>query len=350
MKFNLISLAAVLIATLSPTPTWGAKALPLHVDGNKVVDSRGHAVLLEGVNIPGIEWSNNGDHNVDSTRVAIQDWHVKIIRVPLCEDRWFGKAPGQTDGGASYRDLVHTVVKMATDAGVYSILDLHWSDRDQWGEDIGQHKMPDQHSIEFWKSCAAAYANAPSVVFDLYNEPHDISWDIWQNGGDVTDHRGDNQTDVTYHSPGMQALLDTIRATGANNMVIAGGPGWASELSGLATGHALKDNGGNGVVYADHFYPFGGETVDQWETRIAGFAATYPIIVSEFGSDPSGGHGETGSEWVQHVLRVLHAHHWDWTAWCFHPSASPCLLKDWTYAPSDHFGVYVKAALSGNWP
>jgi len=351
MKFSPIILTAgVSFALASPVVAKPIRLSPLHVSGTSIVDVKNHKVVLTGVNIPGIEWSSTGDNNVDSTKVAVDTWHAKIIRVPLSEDRWFGKGPGQTDDGKAYRALVHTVVKEAADAGVYTILDLHWSTPGQWGVDIGQHKMPDQNSLEFWKSLASTYANAPSVIFDLYNEPHDIDWDVWQHGGEITDHRDKNESDHTYVAPGMQSLLDTVRSTGAKNMVIAGGPGWASDLSGLASGHALKDPRGNGVVYANHFYPFGGETVDQWEARLADVAKNYPIFIGEFGSDPPGGHGETGPEWVQHVLRVVHKHNWSWTAWCFHPSASPCLLKDWTYAPTDHFGVYVKSALAGQFP
>jgi hypothetical protein len=343
------SLAFVLLAALT-APSCAAphrSAAPaLHVSGNRLLDGKDRPIALRGVDLPGLEWSVTGDHSLESAEVATQFWNARLIRLPLCEDSWFGKNSGQTDGGAAYRDLVHQIVKAIASRGAYVVLDLHWSDGDRWGTDIGQHKMPDNHSLAFWRSVAGTYANAPSVMFDLYNEPHDISWNVWKNGGTVTDHSTKDAQDNTYITPGMQALLDTVRSTGARNVVIAGGPGWASDFKGLFAGDALTDPTGNGVMYADHFYPFGDETVDQWESRMELVSAKYPIYVGEFGSDPPGGHGESGSQWVRHVLSVLDAHDWSWTAWCLHPSATPSLISDWNYTPTSHFGVYVKQALA----
>jgi len=53
--------------------------------------------------------------------------------------------------------------------------DLHWSDCGEWGANIAQHSMPDQNSVVFWKDCAAACRDHPAVIFDLYNEPHDVT-------------------------------------------------------------------------------------------------------------------------------------------------------------------------------
>ena len=60
------------------------------------------------------------------------------------------------------------------------LLDLHWSDAGEWGRHIGQHKMPDENTVAFWSDAAARYKNDPAVLFDLYNEPHDVPWEVWQ--------------------------------------------------------------------------------------------------------------------------------------------------------------------------
>ena len=41
----------------------------------------------------------------------------------------------------------------------------------------------------FWEAVAKAFANHPTVLFDLYNEPHDVSWQVWRNGGMVSEKR-----------------------------------------------------------------------------------------------------------------------------------------------------------------
>src|SRR5207248_10211570 len=100
-------------------------------------------------------------------------------------------------------------------------------------------------SITFWKQVAAAYRYNPLVAFDLYNEPHDISADVWKNGGMIRDRF----TGVFYRAAGMQQMYDAVRSTGAQNLVLVTGNGW---------GNVPPDSedllGGNNIVYAAHYY------------------------------------------------------------------------------------------------
>jgi endoglucanase len=77
---------------------------------------------------------------------------------------------------------------------------------------------------------------------------------------------------------------------------------------------------------------------------------TLPVIVSEFGAEGRGVRGQTGEDWVRHVLDVLQSHGWSWTAWDLHPAAGPRLISDWSYTPTPAFGVWVKQALLGTLP
>ena len=46
------------------------------------------------------------------------------------------------------------------------------------------------HAPDFWRSVAARFRDDSGVVFDLYNEPHDISWGCWRDGvGCTVDER-----------------------------------------------------------------------------------------------------------------------------------------------------------------
>src|SRR5579862_3561302 len=81
--------------------------LPLKVVGTHLENKHRQRVHLHGVNAASMEWSSHGEgHILDSVNTAIRDWHVNLIRLPLSQDRWFGKAPEQTDGGQAYRALV----------------------------------------------------------------------------------------------------------------------------------------------------------------------------------------------------------------------------------------------------
>ena len=93
----------------------------------------------------------------------------------------------------------------------------------------------------------------------------------------------------------MQALLDAVRATGAKNVVIVGRPGLVLRpLGHPRRASSSADPDGNGVIYANHAYPFKGDTVEQWVAKMETATKTLPVIVSEFGSDPKGGAGPDG--------------------------------------------------------
>jgi hypothetical protein len=182
------------------------------------------------------------------------------------------------------------------------------------------------------------------VLFDLYNEPHDVSWDVWRDGGHVTE-KGKGGQKHEFEAVGMQAMLDAVRSTGAKNVVIVGGLDWSYDLSGFLNGYRLDDRGGNGIIYANHSYPFKGDSVERWLAKMESATKALPVIVSEFGPP-----GTAEEPWLRRVLQALEDHQWDWTAWDMHPAASPCLIKDWTYTPTSFFGHWVKLALEDKLP
>lgn len=331
----------------------------LKVSGNQLLDAAGAPVRLRGVNCAGLEWASDGDGRILRTvEVAVKDWHANLIRLPLTQDRWFGKAPEQQDGGAGYRALVGQIVEFCSANHAYVVLDLHWSNAGEWGKNIGQHNLPDQNSVTFWKDAATAFRDHPAVLFDLYNEPSHVTWDQWFAGGPITETNEKTAVSLSYVSVGMQALVDAIRSTGARNVIVAGGINWAYELGGILEGRQLTDRSGNGVIYAVHPYPheyegLGRETIAQWTARAEAFAAQLPLIVLEFGSieamwpfPPEWNYND--EKWNRELLAVLEAHRWNWAAWDFHPSAWPCLIAGWDYTPTPHFGVWVKQHLELN--
>lgn len=336
--------------------------LPLRVVGTQIVNGENHLVTLRGVNVASLEWTNHGEGPIlRSLNVAIRDWHVNIIRLPLAQDRWFGHGGEQRDGGASYRALVDAAVNTCATQNCYIILDLHWSDCGQWGTNIGQHCMPDTNSVTFWKGVAARFRNHPAVLFGLYNEPHDVSWDVWLKGGEITERRGwRGGPPRTYQAVGMQTLLDTVRRTGAKNVAIAGGLDWAYDFSGILEGRELQDPKGNGVLYDNHTYNMKGDTAWAWIAKMEKAADKLPVFIGEFGG--SGGPNRrtwgrrpsrpdpSGDDWLLHVMQAIVDHKWSYTAWDFHPTAGPTLIADWTYKPTPDFGVYVKQMLVGEYP
>ena len=313
----------------------------LRTDGTKVVDVHGKPIGLFGVNIASLEWRDDGDHVEESVHRAIADWKVNVIRLPLAQDRWFGKMPSQVDGGSAYRELVDKVVDICATQRVYIVLDLHWSNCGKWvneGGRLGQHVMPDVQSAEFWRDAATRYKNRPHVIFCLYNEPHDVSWEAWRNGGTVTDvpsRQERDQTRVTYEAVGMQKLYDIVRATGAKNLITVSGLDWGYDLSGVLRGYAIE---GRDIVYETHPYP----QKREWDRGFGEVSRRFPVFIGEWGSV-----GNTeGLDYGRRLMEYAEQHDVQfWTAWDFHPQAGPTLIRNWSYEPTA-FGSYVKDLLA----
>ncbi len=322
----------------------------LHVEGNQLKDANGNTVWLQGVAIPSMEWSAGGENILKSVQVAIDDWNANVIRLPIREHFYNGTGPWQNDGGARYRQLIDDVINLAGGQGVYVIIDLH------------RYRAPRQEDADFWRQFAEKYKNHPAVIFELLNEPHDVSWEVWKNGGPVSDQKkveANRKSDaplaenderlVAFHSVGMQGLLDAVRETGAQNVVVVGGLDWGYDLSGVLKGYALDDRGGNGIIYSSHVYPW----KSDWKGKFLDVAAKHPVFIGECGAPqerlhfiPESRH-EDPSTWVPDFLGVIQKYKLHWTAWSFHPKASPVLLEDWTYTPNSYWGQPAQRALKG---
>ncbi|HVS33994.1 MAG TPA: glycoside hydrolase family 5 protein, partial [Gemmataceae bacterium] len=338
----------------SQTPTLEAletrltpSSTPLHVAGGRLVDASGAAVVLRGVNIAGLESYPTGlDWDANSNSIlpqvadeALNSWHANLIRLTLNQDFWFGhdEAVGlgeSGDGGAAYQGLVQQIVSEAQASGAYVMLSV-------WASDMGhatttnpvaQHDMPDDNTTLFWQSVAARYANNSTVLFDPFNEPHDVTASQWLNGGSIMENG------VTYNSPGMQGLLNTIRATGANNIVAPEGLGWATNLSGIDQGFALNDPAGN-LMYQFHLYPDDGQSSAAWQADVQPVLnGRYPIYIGEWGTDSDGTDGAgqpSAAAWTQNMLTWLSQNQFSWTAWEFNPpqDGGPNLISDSNYTP-----------------
>jgi len=323
----------------------------LRTEGTKVLDANGNPIRLVGVNRAGLEWESNDNEILTSVQQACDDWNCNVIRLPVSQDRWFGFAPEQQARdvmGEKYRKTVDTILETLTQRGKYLILDMHWSNNNEWGQNIGQHPMPDLNTVLFWKDAATRYRNHPNILFNPYNEPYGVSWDVWKDGGEVTERVRGGDT-RTYITPGTQKIVDVIRATGAKNIIVIGGLDWAFTLEEICNGYEIDDRGGNGIIYDTHVYPW--KPLD-WDKYVAACAAKYPILVGEFGhygdhaKPREGAQALPHHEWMTKIIEWIDKNQFHFTAWDFHPKAGPCLIKSFDNEPTEFFGVYVKEYLA----
>jgi len=192
-----------------------------YVNGNTVCTASGQPHLFHGVDRPSMEWTPFGEKISAADFQLMATWKPNVVRIALNQDFWLSSSPIFNSG---YKTLIDNAVTWAEQAGMDVILDLHWSDAGQLGSCSSgcQQLMADTNSITFWSELAAVYKNDGRVLFELYNEPHDVSWSVWKSGG---------ATGAGWTAAGMQQLYDAVRGAGADNLVIAGGLSYAYDLS-----------------------------------------------------------------------------------------------------------------------
>jgi len=341
------------------------------VVGNVVHDSAGNVHIFRGVNEPSLEWSCSGatsevDYEIMSEKAAAGStggagvgWNANVVRLPLNQDCWLND-PSNTSYDPTYAGTVDQQVQWAEQFGMDIILDLHWSDKGTYsvgaacllasesGTGNCQQAMADAHSLTFWQQVAAKYASDKHVLFELYNEPFvgrgpgpsSASWSLWLNGGDDT---ADGFTVV-----GMQQLYNAVRSAGAaDNLVIIGGLYWANDLSGVKA-NAVS---GTNILYAAHVY----ETGTSALPTISTVAATYPVILTEFGDRSGSCATATDTTVTQYANKQGGSAppvELSWTAWGFYAAANTCtfpsLISDETsYTPTAEGKVVQTALIAG---
>jgi endoglucanase len=300
----------------APSPT-GAPAL--HVQGNRLVDEAGRPVRLRGVNRSGTEYAcaqgwGFFDGPSDSTSVrAIASWHANAVRVPLNETCWLGingVAPAYS--GDNYRRAVADYVALLNRTGLVAILDLHWSAAGT-AVALGQAPMPDRdHTPEFWRQVAAAYKGNDRVIFDLFNEPFPDNnadtpeaWRCWRDGGTCVG--------MSYQAAGMQELVDSVRSTGATNVVMIGGVQYAATLSSWLASKPADPLGNLAASW--HIYNFSWcNTLTCWDGDAAPVAQQVPLVLGELGEDDRGSSFVTAlMDWMDSRQGSYLA--WSWDVW-----------------------------------
>ncbi|HEY4186330.1 MAG TPA: glycoside hydrolase family 5 protein [Polyangia bacterium] len=325
-----------------PYPRTGCAAAPTqpvapggyYVNGNTICTPAGRPHLLHGVDRPSLEWSTTGENLSQADFALMATWNANVVRIALNQDFWLSASP---QFGPGYAAAVDDAVTWAETAGLDVILDLHWSDAGVLGNCTStqttscQQNMADLNSMTFWSEVAARYQNDGRVMFELYNEPHDISWSTWRDGGPVNG----------YQAVGMQQLYDTIRGTGAQNLVLIGGVGWAYDLSGIETYRVTGYN----IAYATHPYDTSGRLPTMWDHSWGYLTRTDPVVVTEFGALND---ATCATGYSAELIQYADANAASWTAWAWFPGGCkfPAIINDWTGAPSPS-GVVVKAALLG---
>ena len=311
------------------------------VSGNRLVDASGAPLRVAGVNRSGSEyacaqgWGLFDGPTDDASIAAIASWGVNAVRVPLNEDCWLGiNGVNSAYAGANYQSAIRAFVNRLLAHGLAVILDLHWGAP---GTQLatGQEQAPDaDHSPAFWSSVAAAYKGVGGVAFDLFNEPHDISWSCWLSGC---------TTSAGWQAAGEQQLINAVRSAGATQPVIVEGNNWGGDLSGFLANQP-HDSAGQ-LVAGWHIYNFSGcNTTSCWDSTVAPVAQQVPVLATEIGENDCAG------TFLNTLLPWADSHEIGFMAWAWNAAScgsGPSLISDYT-GTATPYGAAYKAYLAAH--
>jgi endoglucanase len=332
---------ATLFTVMAVSDRDAPSRLEVRVKGNQLVDGSGEALRLFGVNRAGTEYSCviGGTQGAgifsgpsDPASIAVMaSWHINAVRVPLNEHCWLGiNGVNPAYGGVHYQDAIAKYVRALNDANLIAILDLHWNAPGTILARSQRFMADADHAPTFWTSVATRFKDMPGVMFELYNEPNSISWDCWRSGC-VTDG---------WRAVGMQALIDTVRATGAKQPLIATGLNHGNDLSGwLSAG--LRDPFDQ-LVAGAHLYNTSEDgycnNPDCWDQTFASVAGTVPVVTSELGEHDRRSDFIVGyMQWADREWRAkrsVSSIAWSWDA--AQDEGAPSLIKAYDGTPTNY--------------
>jgi Cellulase (glycosyl hydrolase family 5) len=331
---TLVALTLLTMLHAAPLPRAEA-AMAVRVSANRLVDAAGKPLQLRGVNFSGAQYecfSNSGtvwDTPADARALrGMMAWRVNAVRLPLNEDCWLGiNGLPRRYSAAAYRAAIHRWVAQLHGAGIYVLLNLHVCAP---GATPSTKELPmadADHAPSFWATVASSFKDDPAVIFDLYNEPKHIDWACWRSG-----------CGSPYPIAGMQALVNSVRSTGATQPVMSDGIDYANDLSKWLP-YAPSDPR-HQLVAGFHTYHdgLGCEDAHCWNSTVASVAARVPVVSGEIGEF------DCAHAFVDTYMNWADPHGVSYLAWAWNTNncaQEPSLLTSLNGRPSAYgIGVY----------
>jgi aryl-phospho-beta-D-glucosidase BglC (GH1 family) len=228
----------------------------LSVVGSQIVNQNGQTVSFAGTSL---FWSNNGwggdaFYNASTISWLKNDWDVTIVRAAMGVE----ENGGYLSDSSSNKARVKAVVNAAISEGLYVIIDWH------------SHHAEDHQAeaIEFFEEMATLYGQYDNIIYEIYNEPLQVSWN-------------------SVIKPYADSVVAAIRAIDSSNLIIVGTPTWSQDVD-VASLNPIT--GYSNIAYTLHFYAATHKQSIRNKATIAlnnGIA----LMVTEWGTVEASGNG-----------------------------------------------------------
>lgn len=344
--------------------------------GRAIVNAEsGEPIVLRGINRSGLEYAEPGSGGfLEAAAISqseidhiVRNWSANVVRLPFNQD-W--ALNGRRSCSASaYLEAIDQVVAWVSHAGAYTLLDLHWIDADVTrgfnsdGSYNSVPALPNEGTIEVWELIAQRYRNEPSVLFDIFNEPHTpIRGDTTSLEG--IDHDGQISPLKRRHvtmlewQPWARAIVRAIRNVHPRSVIFIPGVNWAYDLRGmpLTIGDGSSDAFDN-VVYTTHVYPWCGPPRRlkrrrwlpdgqplTWRDAFGALAQRAPVFIGEWGGGPE------HIDWGEALARYARRLGIGWAAWSWSDRPRLVLNAQMQRYEETAFGRVVRCHLANTQP
>lgn len=291
----LVVLISVLFGCGSSGAT-GKDESQLSVEGTFLVNGKGEKVVLQGISFGWHNWWPRF-YNASVVKQLKQEWNCTVVRAAM----------GVEPDGAYLNNpekaiaCVTAVADEAIKNNMYVIIDWH------------SHGIHTEEAKEFFTKMANRYKDSPYVIYEIFNEPVEDSW----------------ETVKTYS----EEVIRAIRAIDADNVILVGTPHWDQDV------HLAADNpiaGYKNIMYTLHFYA---ATHGQYLRERADYALSkgLPLFVSECAGMEASGDGPVNRQEWDAWRNWMQKHDISWVCWSVSDKDETCSM------------LYPDALSEGNW-
>jgi endoglucanase len=268
----------------------------LQVKGSRLCDEKGSPLVLRGMSFG---WHNFWPRFYNPAAVAwlARDWNCSVVRAAMGVEP---KGGYKEDPEGSVRKI-KAVVDGAIKSGIYVIIDWH------------SHNINLAEAKTFFDQMAAEYGKYPNVIYELFNEPDQESWEEVKNYA----------TEV----------IKVIRNQDSDNIILVGNPHWDQDIHLVADAPLI---GFNNIMYTVHFYA---ATHKQELRDRCNYALNkgIPIFISESAGMEATGDGALNElEW-QKWIGWAEQNKISWITWSVSDKDETCSV------------LYPSASSNGNW-
>ncbi|MDO1514228.1 glycoside hydrolase family 5 protein [Maribacter confluentis] len=271
----------------------------LRVEGNKIVDEYGNAVQLRGMSFFWSQWMGKY-YTPETVSWLKEDWQCTVVRAAMgIED-----SEGYITNPQAEKDKIFTIIDAAIANGIYVIVDWHSHHAEDYEDEA---KL-------FFTEIAQKYGARPNIIYELYNEPLDVSW-------------------INVLKPYHEAVITEIRKYDPDNIVICGTRNWSQQVNEVIGNEIEDDN----VAYTLHYYA-SSHKQDLRDIAQSALDNDIALFVTEFGTTDYSGDGfidvqETNTWWKFLDDNAI--------SWC-----------NWSIADKNENSAALQpnASTSGQWP